>query len=404
MAKFRYQALDDSGKTRTGVIAAEEKGEANKAIFEMGLTTLRIERERGQSIDWKTLGRRFQRVKSEDLVLFTKQLVTTIRVGIPIVQCLATLEFQGSNPVLRRIARQLHDDVQQGSSLTRALERHPAVFNQMYCSIVAAGERSGTLPEVMDRLIYLVEHEAAVKREVRGAMRYPVMVVVALGLAFLVMVGFVIPKFSGFFSKAGLELPWPTKACLWLSDVFQNYGWLVLILAVGGFLAYSIGVKSRTGQLARDRFFLKIPLVNQVLIKAAMTRFASIFAILQSSGVMILESFQILSQTIGNAAIASQFEDLSERLQEGRGIAGPLAEAKYFPPLLVSMVAIGEETGRLDEMLRQISDHYDEELRFQMKKMSDAIGPLLVVGLAAVVGFFALAIYMPMWDLTQMAQ
>ncbi|HKJ90238.1 MAG TPA: type II secretion system F family protein, partial [Oceanipulchritudo sp.] len=281
---------------------------------------------------------------------------------------------------------------------------HRNAFSPMYCSIVAAGESSGTLPEVMERLIYLIEHEAKVRGEVRSALRYPLMVMGALLIAFIIMIAFVIPKFVGFFAQSDLQLPWPTRACLWLSETFTSNFLLLSALGILLVAGYTTLLNTRTGRLARDRFLLRIPLLNQVLIKAAMTRFASIFAILQASGVMILESFRILSETVGNEAIAEEFDQLGSSLQEGRGIAGPLEEARYFPPLLVSMVAIGEETGQLDEMLQKISDHYDEELRYQMKKLSDAIGPLMIVGLTAVIGFFALAIYLPMWDLTKLAQ
>jgi type IV pilus assembly protein PilC len=343
-------------------------------------------------------------LKSEELILFTKQLATTLRVGIPVTQGLKTLENQTSNPLLRRICRRMHADVEKGGSLSDAMQPHSQAFSRMYISIIAAGESSGNLPEVMDRLVFLIEHDTKVRSDVRNAMRYPLMVMAALVIAFVIMIAFVIPRFVSFFARSHLELPWPTKACLFLSETFvANLPFLLvgLVVAVGAWIAFR---QTDRGRYLRDRFLLSIPLVREVLIKAAMTRFASIFAILQSSGVLILESFRILSETTGNAAIARQFDKLGTSLQEGRGIAGPLQEARYFPPLLVSMVAIGEETGRLDEMLHQISTHYDEELRYQMKRLSDAIGPILIVSLTVVIGFFALAIYLPMWDLTQMAQ
>lgn len=406
MARFRYQAVDRAGTLREGVLEADTLEAANRQVFSMKLSTLQLDRESGPAVDISldSLMLRLQTIKPDELILFTKQLVTTIRVGIPITQCLKTLEKQSSNRRVAAVCRQLHDDVQQGSSLTAAMGKHPQVFSRMYCSIVSAGESSGTLPEVMDRLIYLIEHEAKVRSEVRSAMRYPAMVVGALVVAFIIMIAFVIPKFVGFFSKSGLDLPWPTRACIWLSESFQQNFGLIFIVLVAIFLFYRLAMRTDSGQLVRDRFFLRIPLLNQVIIKAAMTRFASIFAILQSSGVMILDAFKILSDTVGNRAISAEFDQLGASLQEGRGIAGPLEEARYFPPLLVSMVAIGEETGQLDDMLQKISEHYDEELRYQMKKLSDAIGPLLIVSLTVVIGFFALAIYLPMWDLTQLAQ
>ena len=406
MGRFRYEAIDREGRTRKGVLEAESVAEANQMVFSMEMNTLQLSRDSGRRIDFSpaAMAMRFKHLKAEELILFTKQLVTTIRVGIPITQCLKTLETQTTSKQLRLICHQMHDDVEQGGSLSAAMAKHRNAFSPMYCSIVAAGESSGTLPEVMERLIYLIEHEAKVRGEVRSALRYPLMVMGALLIAFIIMIAFVIPKFVGFFAQSDLQLPWPTRACLWLSETFTSNFLLLSALGILLVAGYTTLLNTRTGRLARDRFLLRIPLLNQVLIKAAMTRFASIFAILQASGVMILESFRILSETVGNEAIAEEFDQLGSSLQEGRGIAGPLEEARYFPPLLVSMVAIGEETGQLDEMLQKISDHYDEELRYQMKKLSDAIGPLMIVGLTAVIGFFALAIYLPMWDLTKLAQ
>lgn len=406
MNRYRYLALDEQGREQRGQLEAETQQAANEALFAMRLLTQKLVNEgpvkvREEGLDWRAW---FEKVRPEDLILFTKQLVTTIRVGIPIAQCLQTLSQQSDNPKLRRTCGKLERAVQEGSSLSAAMKQHPGVFSHLYCSVVAAGETSGNLPEVMDRLIYLIEHEAKVKAEVRNAMRYPVMVVAALVAAFAIMVGFVIPKFVTFFARSNLELPWPTRACLWMSDIFRSYGLIWFVLLVVAVVGIKLLLRTYWGQLQRDRLYLQIPLVRSVLIKAAMTRFASIFAILQSSGIMVLEAFEILSQTVGNVAIAEQFKQIGASLQEGRGIAEPLRESKYFPPLLISMVAVGEETGRLDEMLQKVSEHYDEELRYTMRKLTDSIGPVLIISLAAVVGFFALAIYMPMWDLTQLAQ
>lgn len=407
MGAYRYRALDEAGQIRTGVVEADSLEAANRSVFAMNLSTLELRAEAKwnraiQPVDWWR--KRRQRASTEEILLFTKQLATTLRVGIPITQALETLESQTSNQQLREVWRSIRQQVQEGSRFTSALERFPRIFSPMYISVVAAGESSGKLPEVLERLIYLIEHEAKVSADIRTAMRYPLMVVVALGLAFLAMLGFVVPRFVTFFERSDIELPAITRACIGLSNFLLQFGWALGLGAIGLLVAYRAWVRTPPGELARDRFYLSIPILREVLIKAAMTRFASIFAILQSSGVLVLDSIRILSRTVGNAAIAAQFAQIGESLQEGKGIAGPLAEARYFPPLLVNMVAVGEETGRLDEMLQSISAHYDEELRYQMKKFSDAIGPLLIVLLAVVVGFFALAIYMPMWELTQIAR
>ena len=342
-------------------------------------------------------------VPASDLIVFTKQLVTMVRVGIPMTQAFAILKDQTVQPRLRRLAGIIRDDIEAGSSLSAAAGKHSKVFSPLFCSMIEAGEASGTLPEVLDRLLYLIEHEAQVKAEIKTAMRYPFIVVGVLGVAFLVMVGFVIPRFVSFFDKQGLDLPLPTRMCITMSEILTGYGvWIALGTIGSGLLFHRYFNRTDPGRLIRDRSLLAIPLIGPVLVKAAMSRFASIFAILQSSGVLVLDSLRILTETVGNAAISDEFVKVRELLEEGHGIAGPLSSSSYFPPMLVNMVKIGEESGRLDEMLRHVSEHYDVEISYTIKKMTDAIGPLLIISLTVIVGFFALAIYMPMWELTQM--
>jgi type II secretory pathway component PulF len=235
-------------------------------------------------------------------------------------------------------------------------------------------------------------------------LQYPITVVITLVIAFFVLLTFVIPKFVGIFAKQGLALPWPTKVAMLMHHYLIGY-WFIMLAAVIGLIVWlHYWFKTDAGQLARDTLILKLPLFGPLLQKAALSRFASIFAILQASGVPVIQALEILSGTIGNAAISRQLEVVREKVKEGQGISGPLRSAKYFTPMVVDMVAIGEESGNIDDMLRQISLHYDDEVAYAVKRLSDNIGPILIVGLAAVVGFFALAIYMPMWDMTKMAK
>lgn len=405
MAVFSYQASDPAGKMRSGTLTAESLDEALGQIADSNLVPIDLQRVGGSSDNiFSRLKTHYLPVSSTDLIVFTKQLVTMVRVGIPITQAFAILKDQTEQPRLRRLAGLIQEDIESGSSLSEAAGKHPGVFSPLFCNMIEAGETSGTLPDVLDRLLYLIEHEAKVKAEIKTAMRYPFIVIGVLGLAFLIMVGFVIPRFVSFFSKQGLDLPLPTRMCMSMSAFFTSYGiWLLLGTIIGVFLFHQYFNKTDRGRLLRDRALLRSPLIGPVLIKAAMSRFASIFALLQSSGVLVLDSLRILTETVGNAAISIEFEKVRELLEEGHGIAAPLSSSHYFPPMLINMVRIGEESGRLDEMLRHVSEHYDAEISYTVKKMTDAIGPILIVSLTAVVGFFALAIYMPMWELTQMA-
>jgi type II secretory pathway component PulF len=312
---------------------------------------------------------------------------------------LQILEKQAENLKIKRITRTMVDDISGGSSLYDAFRKHPNVFSPLYCGMVQAGEASGALPAVLDRLTYIIDHEHKIRADIKAALQYPIIVVVFLMIAFFVLLTFVIPKFVKIFLSAGLNLPVPTKICLFLYQFLANY-WHFMI---GGAVAVGIGLylylRTEQGRYVRDLVLLRLPIIGQLFIKAAMSRFASIFAILQSSGVSVLEAMRILTMTVGNTAIAREFRTIGEKLEEGRGIAEPLEKAFFFTPIVINMVAIGEESGKLEELLMEIAEHYDMEVEYATKKLSDAIGPLLTVGLAAVVGFFALAIFLPMWDL-----
>ena len=404
MAVFSYQASDHRGEMHKGRLTADTLDDAMGQIVDLNLVPIDLLRVGGSPDNVFTrIQTHYLPVPTSDLIVFTKQLVTMVRVGIPMTQAFSILKDQTVQPRLRRLAGIIRDDIEAGSSLSAAAGKHSKVFSPLFCSMIEAGEASGTLPEVLDRLLYLIEHEAQVKAEIKTAMRYPFIVVGVLGVAFLVMVGFVIPRFVSFFDKQGLDLPLPTRMCITMSEILTGYGiWIALGTIVSGLLFHRYFNRTDAGRLIRDRSLLAIPLIGPVLVKAAMSRFASIFAILQSSGVLVLDSLRILTETVGNAAISAEFVKVRELLEEGHGIAGPLSSSSCFPPMLVNMVKIGEESGRLDEMLRHVSEHYDVEISYTIKKMTDAIGPLLIISLTVVVGFFALAIYMPMWELTQM--
>jgi type IV pilus assembly protein PilC len=404
MAVFSYQASDHTGEMHKGRLTADTLDDAMGQIIDLNLVPIDLVRVGGSPGSvFSRLQTHYLPVPASDLIVFTKQLVTMVRVGIPMTQAFAILKDQTEQPRLRRLAGLIRDDIEAGSSLSAAAGKHSKVFSPLFCSMIEAGETSGTLPEVLDRLLYLIEHEAQVKAEIKTAMRYPFIVVGVLGVAFLVMVGFVIPRFVSFFDKQGLDLPLPTRMCITMSEILTGYGvWIALGTIGSGLLFHRYFNRTDPGRLIRDRSLLAIPLIGPVLVKAAMSRFASIFAILQSSGVLVLDSLRILTETVGNAAISAEFVKVRELLEEGHGIAGPLSSSSYFPPMLVNMVKIGEESGRLDEMLRHVSEHYDVEISYTIKKMTDGIGPILIISLTVVVGFFALAIYMPMWELTQM--
>lgn len=406
MPNFIYKAITENGTTVSGTLEADSLTLAESMLVNRGYIPSKIRQGKtGAQSGLSALIKKLTGgVKISDLILFTKQFRSMYQAGISIMRLLQVLESQTQNRTLKDAAAALTQDIKKGASIFQAMEKHPKIFSPLYRSMINAGEVSGTLPEVLERLIFIIEHEAKIKADIRAALQYPVIVLIALAIAFFVLLTFVIPKFVVIFASAGITLPLPTKIAMMLYEFLKNY-WYVLLGTVAG-LIFGIRsyVKTDQGKYIKDALILRLPLFGPLFIKAIMARFASIFAILQSSGIPVIAAMDILSGTIGNSAVSRQFVHVKDRVTEGQGIAGPLSSAKFFTPMVIDMIVIGEESGNIDEMLRHIAVHYDDEVSYAVKKLSDAVGPILMVGLAGVVGFFALAIFMPMWDLTKMAK
>jgi type IV pilus assembly protein PilC len=407
MASFSYKAIDESGAQVSGLINADSLESAESLLLAKGYIPSGVipapEDEASGSSLYDRIISRFG-VGDKELILFSKQFRSMMHAGIPIIRIFEVLENQTENKTLRSVIATAGKDIKTGATLYDAFKKHPKIFSPLYLSMVKAGESSGTIVDVLDRLIKIIEHEAKVKSDIKSAMQYPIIVVIALAIAFFVLLTFVIPKFATLFAKVGLDLPVPTKIALWLYSAISDYWAVTLSVVAGIIIGFRMWIRTVKGRFLLDTFFLKIPLFGPLFQKAAMSRFASIFSILQASGVPVMQALDILSGTIGNTAIAKEFEIVRGKISEGQGISGPLSKAKYFPPMVVDMVAIGEESGNIEDMLRQVSIHYDDEVAYAVKGLSDALGPVLVVGLAAVVGFFALAIFLPMWDMTKMVK
>jgi type IV pilus assembly protein PilC len=402
MPKFSYKAITETGASIKGEIDADSVESASSLIAARGYIPAQVRQIGGASSALRLpgFGGRFAGVKTPELILFTKQFKTLIHSGTPMLTILQVLEDQTENKKLRSVLADIHQDIKEGANLHDAFRRHPQVFSPLYCSMLRAGESAGALPEILDRLVYVIEHEHKVKSDVKSAMTYPIIVLSFLAVAFFILLIGVIPKFVNVFKTAGLELPLPTRICLGLYQLIMQYWYVLVIAVVGGIIAFFLYSRTEQGRLVRDTLLLKMPLAGKLFQKSAISRFASIFSILQSSGVDILVAMDILAGTIGNEAISLQLQGIKNRLKEGRGISGPLRQAKYFTPMLVNMIAVGEESGNLDALLRDVATHYDTEVEYATKKLSDALAPILTISLAAVVGFFALAIFLPMWDIS----
>jgi type II secretory pathway component PulF len=406
MPSFSYKAFNASGATVSGVIEADSTQMAADILFTKGYVPSSVTENKSDSKSgWRARLRKItDHVSAKDLIIFTKQFRSMLHAGVPLMRLLQVLEAQTQNSALKQAIINITNSIKEGSTLHMAMERNSRIFSPLYYNLVRAGEVSGNVPEILARLVYIIEHEAKIKSDIKAALQYPIMVTAALVIAFFVLLTFVIPKFATMFERAGLDLPVPTIIAMGMYKFISVYWYLGL----GGLIVLVIGLryflKTEQGQYFKDTLILNLPLVGPLFIKAIMSRFASIFSILQSSGVPIMVSMKVLSGAIGNRAIAVEFNKVREQMHEGKGIADPLRHSKYFTPMVIDMIAIGEESGNIEEMLQQVAVHYDDEVAYAVKGMSEAIGPVLIVGLAAVVGFFALAVFLPMWDMTKLAR
>lgn len=401
MPHFNYTAINENGEKVNGALSAESLEAAESSLANQGLMPLRLKEakdggEGGSLLSRLSFG---QKVKFRDVLIFSKQLRTLLAAGIPISQGLEILSQQTESAYLKKILTGMIADINGGSTLAHTFGRHPEVFSKLYCSLIEAGEVSGSLLDVLERLTYIMERENRIKEDINSALTYPKMVMVTLFGAFLFLLTFVMPQFAVIFQKAGVELPLPTKICIFMYENLLLYWAHMLVAASGLFIAVRLYLRTESGLLVKGRLQLAAPIIGPLFLKSAMSRFSGIMSILLASGVTVLQSLKIISGVIGNAAISREFDGLATQIEEGRGISAPLRKAAFFPPLVVNMVAVGEESGSLDEMLTTVARHYDEEVEYAVKGLTEAIGPIMMVALAGVVGFFALAIFLPMWDL-----
>ena len=373
MTTFVYNAIDDLGKSVTGEIEAESRQDAMERISGRGL----IPEDARKKQTAKSGPSLFTRAKvpAKDLILFTKQFKTLFQAGISVIQLFQIIEKQTENKRLKKISRDLAENLQQGESFYKSFKVYEKTFSPLYCAMLRAGERSGTLPSILERLIYIIEHEEKVKNSIRSAARYPIIVLCFLAVAFVVLLTFVVPKFAVLFERAGIELPLATRICIALyAFVAEHWMMISMVTALTGiFLTRYLNTKS--GRLMRDLVLIHLPIAGPIVIKSVMSRFSSIFSILQASGIAIVESMGILSQTINNLAVAREFDTIISSLGRGQGLSGPLKKARYFTPMVIHMVAVGEESGNLDSMLNEIAVHYDAEIDYAVKGFSDALGP-----------------------------
>lgn len=399
MSRFDYKARDERGSLVTGTVEGDSRRAAYLQIDAMGLLPIAVSEKREDPYSLDNLLVVFQRVRYDDLIFFTRQLQTVIRAGIPMSSGLKALEEQTSNARLRTAIGEICQDLDKGHSFSEALAKHKSVFSELYVSMVRAGEVSGSLEEILDRLSGLLEFQMKTREMLKAAIRYPLFVVTALVIAFAVIIEFVIPRFAVMFRNSKVQLPLPTRILLLINDLVQAYGVYMLGCAVTLGIFIFFYLRTERGILLLDTLKLKIPLIGPIILKISMSRFATMLDNLVKAGIPLVRTLEVVSRTVGNEFIARKIMEIGGKIERGMGIVRPMQEAHIFPSLVIHLISTGEQTGSLEEMLKEVSTHYDREITYSINRLSTWIEPILTAGLAIMVLFLALAMFLPWWEM-----
>jgi type IV pilus assembly protein PilC len=400
MASYAYSAINSLGIESKGEVQAPDPAAAREQLRQRGLRATALTEVGATSRAGRT-----KKVKPRSLQVFSRQFATMIEAGLNVVSSLVILEQQTDDPALAGVIREVRMDVETGLLLSQAMAKHPRVFDRLYIAMVEAGEAAGILDTVLDRAAVQIEKEMKIKRRVKGAMIYPMVV---LGFAFLVLAGmllFLVPVFQKVFADLGGELPFLTKIVVLASDIMRGY-WFIIFPAIGGGIyGFRRWKRTEPGRQAWDRFKLRVPAgIGKVVLKVTMARFSRTLATLVAAGVDIIKALEIAGQTSGNWVVESALADVRAKVHQGVPIAQPLIEDPIFPPLVAQMVKVGEETGELETMLDKIADFYEDEVDTSINSLTSIIEPLMMVGVGIIVGVIVIAMYLPMFKLLQLVQ
>jgi type IV pilus assembly protein PilC len=401
MPTFTYTARDAKGEMKQATVEAPNRDEVMNQLKKQKLQVIKVDEG---PVKKKKAGK----IKMRDIVILTRQFSTMINSGLPLVQALDILATQSENPALKDVCRQVVFDVESGNTLADAMRKHPKAFNELYVNMVAAGEAGGILDTILLRLATFIEKNDALVSKVKGAMIYPGVIMTVAAGAIGILLIFVIPTFQKMFGEAGVALPLPTLVVIALSKFLRTPppkpgGWLVVGVAFFGFRFVKKFYATPNGQLTIDRLMLKVPVLGDVIRKSAVSRFTRTLGTMISSGVSILEGLEITAKTSGNRVVQDAIMESRASIAGGDTISAPLKKSGVFPPMVISMINVGEQTGGLDEMLTKIADFYDGEVDTAVSGLLAMMEPMMIVFLGVVVGGMVIAMYLPIFDMVNVA-
>jgi len=399
---FTYRVRDKSGKVVSGEIEGSSPAVVAKALRDRGMIPLQVEQKRSGMMQMEIKIPGFSsRVKSKEVVIFSRQFATMVNSGLALIRALTVLEEQADSDALREILGKVRVDVERGTSLSAAMDRHPKVFNDLYVSMIRAGEIGGVLDETLLRLADILEDQLKLRSKIRSSMAYPLVIGFLIVSVTTAMIVFVVPVFTDLYDElgGGASLPAPTQALITLSEIIVGYWWLLILVMGGGIFAFRRWIQTEPGRLMWDTLKLKFPVFGKLAHKTALSRFSRTLAVLSRTGVPILQAIDIVAETSGNRLVAKALDDVKDSVRAGESLAAPLARHKIFPPMVVQMMRVGEETGEMDAMLAKVADFYEREVDDTVSALTSLIEPLLIVVMGVTVGSILIALYLPIFNI-----
>ena len=396
-ATYDYKVRDKTGKLISGQLVGDSELLVQRKLREMGMTPVEVKKA-GTGLKME-INLRPGRVKLKQIAVFARQFATMVNSGLPILRAMSILADQSDSKELRKVLVDVRTDVEQGSSLSGALAKHPKAFNNLFVSMIRAGETGGLLDRVLVQLAEQIEKEVALRRQIKSAMTYPIVVVILVVLIMSAMLLFIVPQFETIYGTLGSELPTPTKLLLAVSDAFRTYWWAFALGSFGLSFALRRYKKTESGRARVDAVKIRVPVFGPLFHKVALARFSSTLGMLLRAGVPILQAMDIVKDTVNNRVLAVAVDDVKTSVREGESIAKPLSKHAVFPPMVVQMMAVGEETGAVDTMLDKVAEFYNQEVEATVDALTSLIEPLLIAIIGGAVGAAVVALYMPMFNI-----
>lgn len=407
MANFAYTGRDAGGKLIEGVLDGASAGSVADLLLGRGVTPLSIKETRGKvksgAGDGGVLAFFKQKVEHIDVLLFSRQMHTLLKAGVPIMRALGGLQESATNPTMKTVIGDIKESLEAGRELSVSLARHPKVFGSFYISMVRVGEATGLLDEIFLRLFDHLEFERYMREQVKSALRYPMFVMLAMAAAIVVVNLFVIPAFAKVFQGFGAELPLMTRILLGFSNFMVAWWPAMLVGVILAALAFRSWVATRSGRMQWEALTLLFPIAGKIVSKAAMARFSRSFALSTRSGVPVMQALSNAAQTVDNSFIAAKIEGMRDTVERGESVLRAAISTHFFTPVVLQMISVGEESGALDDMMDEIGQMYQREVEYELKTLGQQIEPILIVCLGALVLVLALGIFLPMWDLGKVA-